>query len=554
MSRHSNRKNSRTPPPSKEALVKEVISEVGKHFRNTGYSGGGASSRKNYARGWEWMGGSPSEDIGANLSVLRQRSRDLWANSPIARAALERIKTNSVGVGLRLQSTPNADILGISKEEASAWARRMEWEFSLWAETRECDALGLNTFAELQSLALLSWLQSGDTFALLPMRSSVDQPYELKIHLIEADRVANPYATDIWQMGGGANPVMILPNGNRIENGVEIDPFGRSVAYWIARAHPLTIQWAPGKFIYDRVPIKDDLTGRTNIIHLMVAERPEQRRGVPFLSPVIEALKQLTRYAEAELAAAVIASLFTVFITSETPQSPLGESIPEEEQVSSSALDSQFQAELGPGAVVGLNPNEKIETANPMRPNVGFTAFVDAVARETGAALGIPYEVLLQAFTASYSASRAALLDFWKTAKAWRESLVVNFLNHVYLEFAWEAVLKGRLAAPGFTDDPSLRAAWLSCKWHGPAMGQIDPLKEIQASAMRMDVGVSTLAQEAMELTGSDWQANIEQRGIELQAMKDAGLKDDTPAVAETAKLAIPPSDLEEARKSKQSP
>lgn len=115
-------------------------------IKNTGYSGGGASLKKNYSRGWEWRGGSHREDIDQNLDVLRQRSRDLWANSPIARAALSRIRDNAVGTGLRLQSTPRADILGITAEEASAWARRFEWEFGLWSDSRDCDALGLNTF------------------------------------------------------------------------------------------------------------------------------------------------------------------------------------------------------------------------------------------------------------------------------------------------------------------------------------------------------------------------------------------------------------------------
>ena len=47
------------------------------------------------------------------------------------------------------------------------------------------------------------------------------------------------------------------------------------------------------------------------------SERAEQYRGVPYLAPVIESLKQLTRYSEAEIMAAVINGFFTVFITTE---------------------------------------------------------------------------------------------------------------------------------------------------------------------------------------------------------------------------------------------
>ncbi|MHB0998204.1 MAG: phage portal protein [Armatimonadota bacterium] len=505
-------KGRRTKKQNKQIANQTVkaidLVDVAKQILNTGYSGSGASTNKNYSRGWEWKGGSPTEDISKNLDTLRQRSRDLWMNSPIARAALMRVRDNSIGIGLRLQATPNIDILGLTPEQASAWARRMEWEFGLWADSRECDALGLNTFGELQALALLSWLQSGDCFALLPMRDD-GGPYELKIHLIEADRIYNP---------------MTPPTGKRIENGVEIDSVGRTIAYWVSRQHPLTKDFTSDQGKFDRIPIKDDASGRRNILHMMVAERPEQRRGVPYLAPVIESLKQLTRYAEAELTAAVVAALFTVFIKSNTPQTPLGEAFNKDDQVSGSSPDADKQYELGPGAVMALDLDEDIQTVNPMRPNSAFDSFVMAVCREVGAALGIPYEVMLQAFTASYSASRAALLDFWKTARYWREGIVRNLCRQVYEEIAWEAVLKGRVQAPGFVDDPAIRAAWLSSEWHGPAMGQIDPLKEVMAAEKRLEVGVSTLAREAMELTGSDWETNVIQRGIEEQAKRDAGL------------------------------
>ncbi len=55
-------------------------------------------------------------------------------------------------------------------------------------------------------------------------------------------------------------------------------------------------------------------TGRRNVLHLMCRERIDQRRGVPFLAPVIESLKQLGRYTDAELVAAVVSGMFTVFI------------------------------------------------------------------------------------------------------------------------------------------------------------------------------------------------------------------------------------------------
>ncbi|WP_342575463.1 hypothetical protein MHH37_06365 [Solibacillus sp. FSL K6-1781] len=55
---------------------------------NTGYSNSGASKQKKSMRGWLFRGGSTKEDIDENLDTLRQRSRDLYMNTPLATGAL----------------------------------------------------------------------------------------------------------------------------------------------------------------------------------------------------------------------------------------------------------------------------------------------------------------------------------------------------------------------------------------------------------------------------------------------------------------------------------
>ncbi|MCH5894346.1 phage portal protein, partial [Salmonella enterica] len=77
---------------------------------------------------------------------------------------------------------------------------------------------------------------------------------------------------------------------------------------------------------WERIPAYGKKTGRRNVLHVMQDwERPGQRRGVPVLAPVIEALKQLGRYTDAELVAAVVSGLFTVFVKTEAPEGPIGE-------------------------------------------------------------------------------------------------------------------------------------------------------------------------------------------------------------------------------------
>lgn len=474
---------------------------------NSGYSEGGASKRKLSFKGWNWRGGSAKEDVEDNLPVLRQRSRDLYANSGIARAALNRVQTNVVGQGLTCHFSPMIDVLGMSREEARQWARGTEREFRLWAESNACDHIGLNNFYELQQIAILSWLMSGDAVVLLPMEKSPGMPYDLRVHIIEADRVCNPSS---------------IPKGTVIRDGVELSNTGRVVAYWIKNSHPLSTSNGnvdASKWV--RVPVYGK-TGRRNILHLMAAERPEQYRGVPFLAPVIELCKQISRYSNAELAAAVLAGLYTVFITSDTPDTPFGETKEDEEE--GRAAETASEPAMGSASVVSLNQGEKIEIANPGRPNAQFDAFVNAVAREIGAALNIPSELLLLSFTKSYSASRAALLEAWKGFNMWRAWMRWDMCDPIKQEWLIEAVLRGRVLAPGMFDDPMIMAAWCNANWHGPSPGQINPTDEVKAASLRIAEGFSTRTQETAEITGGDYAENIAELEAEEKLRRDAGL------------------------------
>lgn len=490
-------------------LKRRTARAVGSSMRrlavtNTGYSAGGASAAKTSTKGWAASSGDTRTDIELNLLTLRQRSRELFMTAGIARAALNRLESNVIGSGLKLRALPDPDALGISREQATAWARNVEREWALWAESRDCDAFGLDTFVELQQVAFLSWLQSGDVFALLPIRPLPWMVNDLRIQLVEADRVSTPekMSTDL-----------------KYHDGVEVDSNGRVVAYHFCNSHPISTGTDKNGREWKRIPARGDESGRVNVLHLRAAERPEQYRGVPLLAPVIEDLKQISRYKEAEIMAAVISAMYTVFIKSTTPQNALGEVFVDEEAVSAdeesgteardSRQDTSNEIALGNGAVLALDRDEDISIANPGRPNAGFGPFVDSVATEIGAALNLPSEFLLLKFTSSYSASRAALLEAWKAIKKWRSWMVADFCQPIYLEWLILSILKGRISAPGFFDNPLTEAAWSRAEWHGPAAGQIDPTKEVQAAVTRVEQGFSTRTKEAAEMNGTDYESNI---------------------------------------------
>ncbi|NPV30650.1 MAG: phage portal protein [Firmicutes bacterium] len=493
-------------------------------FMNAGYSESGASTRKKSMKGWQAWSSSPQADIDMNLDILRQRSRDLFMGGALGRSAIVTSRTNVVGAGLRLKCRIDYEFLGISREQAEQWEKNTEREFAVWAESVFCDAMRLNNFYKMQSILFMSTLLNGDGWVIIKQAEPEPYfPYSLRLHLIEADRISTPAKTpgSIFALNRveGKNP----DNGNRIISGVEINEEGAVVAYWISNMYPGDPARPTGKIEWQRVEAFGPRTGKPNVLQIMEAERCEQYRGVPYLSPVIEDLKQITRYTEAELMAAIVTGFFTVFIKeSQTPftEFPLTEAIPQNEKVD---LDPNA-FELGAGTINTLPPGYDIATADPKRPSSNFDAFVTALARHVGAALEIPYELLLKSFTASYSASRAALLEAWKAFRMRRTWFASDFCQPVYELWLAEAVARGRISAPGFFNDPLVAKAWSRAEWHGPAPGQIDPVKEVQAAQMRVASGFSTRERETIELTGGDFDRNIEQLQRENQLMREAGL------------------------------
>lgn len=518
----------------------ETLADTGRAVMS-GYSEGGASRRSKAFRGSKGISADPQSDIDANHQTLISRSRLAYMTAPIATSAINTTRTNVIGGGLHLKSRLDWKFLNTAtpfdKSHAENWENKVEREFALWAESKFCDAYRLNNFYEMQSLFFLGELMNGDGLCLLPMEETTAfMPYGLRLKLVEGDRLSTPgtrmsaggIATTYW----GTEKT----TGNRIYSGVEFDKNGATVAYHFCNRYP----YAPMQpdslepLKWERVEAFGAQTGRPNVLHMFEPERAEQRRGVPFLSPILEELQQLKRYEKAELMAAIIGAMFTAFVTTTGPTTnlPLGEAIDDEDAQQTAPPKGDDEYRLGNGAIVTLGPGEDVKFAEPKHPVTAFGEFVSSVSQSIGAALEIPNELLLKKFSASYSASRGALLEAWKMFRFRRERVTTQFCQPVYELFLTEAVARGRIHAPRFFDDPIIRKAWCSADWNGPAAGMLDPTKEVDAATQRVAQGFSTREEETRGLTGGDYKRNVNQLTNENQLLAEAQ-KSLTPDTAE---------------------
>lgn len=485
---------------SPSAGIERLRSRLTMSAATGGYTGGKRDRRQ--TRNWRPRQTSANEDLSHDLPDLRSRSRDLVRNVPIATGAISTVVTSVVGDGLVLQSQLDRDVLNLTEEQADTWQRQAEREFAIWAKSP--DFTSRLNFDEMQEMALRSVLESGDVFVVRRRRKDLQDTYGLKIQLVEADRVSND--------GHKANT-------DKMVDGVEMDADGRPIAYWISSRHPDDV--ASGvKREWRRYDVGSTVTGQPLILHLYKQQRPDQARGIPYLAPVIEAIKQLGDYAEAEVRAAVISAMFTVFVKPNTIEDD-GDASFIGSNDAASGVDAATEISLGNGAIVDLAPGEDVTFADPKRPNTAFDAFVTAMSRHIGVALELPYELLLKSFTASYSASRAALEMAWQMFRTRRSWLAWKFCQPVYEWVITEAVATGRLSAPGFFTDPIIREAWLGSEWIGPSRIQLDPQKEASADLIDLNMGTKTRSQIIQERTGGSFE------GKHAQLKKEKTMRDD---------------------------
>jgi lambda family phage portal protein len=500
----------------------------------SGYGTIGASHRKRSVKGFDDASGSAVFDIDFHNATLRQRARILYMSAPIATSAIRTNRTNVVGCGLQLKSRLNRSILEIEAEDATEMEKIIEAEFNLWAgDKRACDATGVNDFYAIQQLAFTSWLLSGDAFVLFKQVEPTPlRPYSLRLHVIEADRISTPPSdgrrpSGVVAVDGVAVNYLYglgtegkAANGNKIHDGVEVNKEAAVVAYYICTDYPTMRMVFGEKPSWQRVQAYGEETDLPNILQIMDTERPDQYRGVPYLAQVIEPMLQLRRYTDSEIMAALVESFFTAYVKTAAdpgtmPYNETGEAISREPD----------DYEMGPGTVNIMKPGEDIAFADPKRPTSGFSVFLRAIAVQIGASLEVPADLLMKEFNASYSASRAALLEAWKAFKMRREWFVSDFCRPVYTAWLSEAVARGRIDAPGFFDDPLIRSAWLGSEWIGPSQGQLDPVKEIEAELKAIGEGITTREQATVKLNGGSWDANIEQIAREIEQMKAAGIE-----------------------------
>lgn len=433
-----------------------------------------------------------------DADIVRRRAQQSGRNNPIAIGAKRTTVISVVGTGIQCEPQIDAGYLGLTEEAAAQWEKDAARLFALVSGDARFDANGVADFIAQQTQVMIALFEAGDILAVRRWQPRHGRVAATCVEMIEAARISNPHDQ---------------PDTATMIQGVELDrPGGEPIAYHVRSVHPGAYRMGdPTEWTWSRVPIYGAGTGTRQAILCYAAERPSQRRGVPRLAGVLKALHQLGEYSDAELKAAVVSAFFTVFVKSQS-----GEELPsgingETPDMAAARAAGSEKLELGPAMINALAEDETIEIANPSRPNANYAPFYDAILMQIGAALHLPLSLLQLHFSASYSASKAELLEAWRSFLTDRQWIARTYCQPVYGWGLSEFVARGWLDAPGFFSDPLARAAWSGLRFIGPAMGAINEMDAVQAAILRVDNRFTSRGDESAAMTGQTWEPRVPQ-------------------------------------------
>lgn len=472
------------------------------------YTGASTSRRSMYD--FTPVSQSADDAIKYSRDMLVRRGHHMYRNNPIVTGSLDSNCMSIIGPGLQMHSRIDGKFLKLSDDQREEKETQLEREWRLFSESTDCDISRTNNFGQLQNMTLLQSFVTGESFTILPYLDRPGFPYSLKIQIVEPERVYN----DQNRADGPVNDRVDLYDG------IEKDRQGAPIRYHIADFFPY--QMTGKTQSWHKIDAFGGPYGLRNVLHHYMKKRPGQTRGVSLLAPVLEKLHTLDKYMKAYLDIALVQALFTVFITHENQAS--GGDLPMYQPDSETdATSSDDDYKMGPGAIIDLPVGDKIQTATPGMPNANLDPFIMAIYREIGIGLNIPVEILTKHFNSSFTAAKAAFNEAWRFYRMRRSWLVSTFCQPIYERFLFECIARGRVDAPGFFDDPLVRAAYCGAEWVGPAQGHLNPVQEADAIEKRIKNNITTIEQETAEYNGGQFDRNIAQRKREVALVKDAG-------------------------------
>jgi lambda family phage portal protein len=450
---------------------------------------------------WGAAATSIDNDIRAGMVPVRSRARDLSQNNEYAKAYLRAVRKNIVGSdGFALQVKSMAYENGVYGPDKGA-NTKIERAFKRWSFPDFATVTGKLSFRKVQEVVVETVARDGECFIRLVKGRKVNR-FGFSLQLIEPEWVDEKMNK-------------VLPNGRVVRLGVEVDAWRKPVAYHVstssraAELYGTSIATEP----YVRIPAED-------MIHVFDPERGDQTRGISWMTNAMLPLHNLKGYTEAAVINARVGASKMGFF-----RDPEGTG----DAYTGDTTDAEGRAitTVEPGVFEDIGTKE-FQPYDPRYPDAQFDPFTKSILRGISAGLGVSFSSISNDLTeVNFSSIRAGLLEereTWKSLQSW---FIESFLNRVFSDWLYMALLTGEINLPSAKYDKFNAPKWTGRRW-----SWVKPLEEVKAAKEAVAAGFKSATQIVSE-NGGDLEELYQELEQEKLLAEKHGLKLDIGGAAD---------------------
>lgn len=469
----------------------------------SGFAGGAVGRLQASLANWS---GSINADLDGQLPILRARSRQLASSNEHGKRFVSMCAINIVGrQNPKLQVRALRDARDPNKPTTLDKAANdtIEWHWERAGKTMDVTGRHKSIYALLRTI-VKAVARDGESLVRIVRDRAM--PYGIAVQVLEADRLEHT-------LNGR------MANGNQLRQGVEINSFGRPVAYHVRSTHPGET-YANGPSVIERIPADD-------LIHLYLPERAEQVRGVPWMHAAILRASTIHKFEEAAVTAAQIGASKVAAI----------ERSEDSADATSQILDGRSAQGLGQikveaGEMFELPPGYKLNSWNPDYPHANFDGFLKSCLRGLAVAWDVAAHNLTGDMTdVNYSSARIAELserESWMILQDW---LITSLVMPLYEEWLAIALLMGKITFPlsgSVLPADRLQKFLAASTFCGRRWQWVDPEKEASAYQKLLEARLTSRTRITAE-QGIEFDDLVSELAEEQRQLREAGI-DSAPA------------------------
>lgn len=403
--------------------------------------------------GFGAVGGSANVNVGASLSVLRDRASALVRDTAHGHAIVDGLVRNIVGTGIRPVWNTGSDSL--DTKVTSLWEQ--------WAAS--ADVEGETDFYAQQELAVRCMIERGESlFRFIDLRMNEAGPVPLRLQLLEGDHIDSSRDVAL--------------DGNRVRLGVALGDYNRRLGYYLFPEHP-------GERI---ATATSALVPRSEIRHVYRPLRIGQVRGISWLAPILLSAKDLADLYQFTIVKEQVGASFAGYVTS---QSGMPSVMP-----ATTKPTGERTMLPEPGSLYEMGPGQDIKF--PQLPGGGqFATVALATLQAMAIGVGLTYDQATGDLRqANYSSLRAGKIEHWAFVEQVQAHCVIpRTCDAVADRFVDRAILAGVLRP---------RKDGYGRSWVPPARQPINPKDDLEADINAVRSGRLT-PQEFIAQWGYDW-------------------------------------------------